>query len=517
MSLRLDELRHALPRHLQERLRSVGRSDVSGTGPIVYWMRSCLRGHENPALDVAIHASAALKVGLLVFLHVEDQYPHATARRQLFLLQGARSAQEELLQRGLSHVVVHVDRNSSRGVHRMLMPKAQLVVAEEPFCVPWLRGIEELRSMGGPLWLVDCASVVPCALVPQAACHRAYAFEHATEAVHQQLAPRPWQEVQPEVEANAPLDWALPRTLDLKSQHLEALMKDMDVDHSVAPVTHTCGGSSEGYARWQAWVNAGGLKTYAKRRNESLDVHGVSRMSAFLNTGMVSPMRIARLAFAASGAGKGKFLNEFLIWRGLSYAHFYHFSMPATGATLAQLPSWAQQTLLQHAGDQRKVIPVEQLRAARSGNAAWDGMQQYLVDTGELHNNARMGWGKAVLKWTDSPQGAMDVLIELNNVFALDGHAPPSYGGLLGCLGLFEGPKQESAVVGKVSYKPPKSKYSAMPEVARELLKCDVQVGGIARYFEPPTADHTVGEAAPKRRWTRKLVSEVEAPLIEID
>ena len=23
-------------------------------------------------------------------------------------------------------------------------------------------------------------------------------------------------------------------------------MKDMDVDHSVAPVTHTCGGSSEG-------------------------------------------------------------------------------------------------------------------------------------------------------------------------------------------------------------------------------------------------------------------------------
>ena len=33
---------------------------------------------------------------------------------------------------------------------------------------------------------------------------------------------------------------------------------------------------------------------------------------------------------------------------------------------------------------------------------------------------------------------------ELNNRFALDGHAPPSYGGVLGCLGLFEGPKQDS-------------------------------------------------------------------------
>ena len=39
----------------------------------------------------------------------------------------------------------------------------------------------------------------------------------------------------------------------------QALVKDMDVDQSVAPVSHTCGGSSEGYARWQAWVNAGNL------------------------------------------------------------------------------------------------------------------------------------------------------------------------------------------------------------------------------------------------------------------
>merc|ERR1712048_6923 len=75
-----------------------------------------------------------------------------------------------------------------------------------------------------------------------------------------------------------------------------------------------------------------------------------------------------------------------------------------------------------------------------------------------------MGWGKALVKWTSSPEQAMEILIELNNRFALDGHAPPSYGGLLGCLGLFEGPKRDQPVFGQVCFRPPKSKYADMPQ-----------------------------------------------------
>ena len=48
------------------------------------------------------------------------------------------------------------------------------------------------------------------------------------------------------------------------------------------------------------------------------------------------------------GMGMNGTAQEFLTWRGLSYAHCYHFPMPATGATLAQLPRWAQETLCQH-------------------------------------------------------------------------------------------------------------------------------------------------------------------------
>jgi len=90
-----------------------------------------------------------------------------------------------------------------------------------------------------------------------------------------------------------------------------------------------------------------------------------------------------------------------------------------------------------------------------------------------------MGWGKAIAKWAPSPQAAVDMLVELNNLFALDGFAPPSYGGLLGCLGLFEGPKQENKVLGKISFKPPKSKYAAMPSAIGDAVgRKNVQTAG---------------------------------------
>jgi deoxyribodipyrimidine photolyase len=454
-------------------------------------MRSALRGHENPALDCAVFAAHTLQVSLLVLLHIEGQYPHATARRQAFVLQGAQSVQAELEQLGVP-LHVHMERGAdSPEVQLKLARRASLVIAEEPFCVPWIAGVERLCAephVEAPVWLMDCSSVVPSALVPAGACHRAYAFEQATRHLHAEHVIRPWPMMQLPLATDRDrlLQYVqgLQPSIDIISADVVSLASDMNVDASVPPVTHTIGGSAAGYARWNTWLEKGGLRTYARRRNDSLDVHAVSRMSAYLNLGMVSPFRVAREASAARGSGKSKFLQEFLTWRGLAFAHCYHFPMPATGATLAQLPLWAQQTLRRHAHDSRKVIPLERLAAGQSGDRGWDGMQRYLTATGELHNNARMGWGKAVVKWAASPEEALDTLLELNNRFALDGHAPPSYGGVLGCLGLFEGPgKSENAVVGRVSFRPPKPRYAAMQELAKELL-------GVA--CEQPHRTHSV-------------------------
>ena len=63
---------------------------------VLYWMRTALRGHENPALDVAAAAAAKLGLPLVVAAFVLRSHTHPTARRCQFWLQGMRDTQLEL-------------------------------------------------------------------------------------------------------------------------------------------------------------------------------------------------------------------------------------------------------------------------------------------------------------------------------------------------------------------------------------------------------------------------------------
>ena len=107
------------------------------------------------------------------------------------------------------------------------------------------------------------------------------------------------------------------------------------------------------------------------------------------------------------------------------------------------VPAWARNQL-------RATGPapdVEALARGASGDAYWDDCQKCLVLSGELHNNVRMAWGKAIPAWHGAAlsgqeatpatrlQAALDLLVRLNDTYALDGGSPPSYGGLLWCLG----------------------------------------------------------------------------------
>ncbi|MCJ7593173.1 MAG: deoxyribodipyrimidine photolyase, partial [Desulfobacterales bacterium] len=64
-----------------------------------------------------------------------------------------------------------------------------------------------------------------------------------------------------------------------------------------------------------------------------------------------------------------------------------------------------------------------------------------------------MVWGKKILEWTRTPKEAMEMMIELNNRYALDGRDPNSYSGILWILGRYDrawGP--ERSIFGKVRY-----------------------------------------------------------------
>jgi deoxyribodipyrimidine photo-lyase len=51
-----------------------------------------------------------------------------------------------------------------------------------------------------------------------------------------------------------------------------------------------------------------------------------------------------------------------------------------------------------------------------------------------------MLWGKKVLEWSACPQAALDVMVELNNKYAVDGRDPNSYSGIFWVLGRYDRP-----------------------------------------------------------------------------
>ena len=238
-------------------------------------------------------------------------------------------------------------------------------------------------------------------------------------------------------------------------------------DTTVGRLRHTPGGPRAAIARWTAYVGSGGLRSYASHRNNPLapEHRGASRMSAYVNLGMICPRRMAR---DAQAVGAVKYLSEFLGFRESS--HLWCLLHPGRYADAnVAVPAWAKAQL--RATD-TAAPTLAALESGQTGDAAWDDCQRCLAISGELHNNVRMAWGKAIPRWHGAAlsssavtaaatsakavdvsdttpaarlQAALDLLVHLNDKFALDGGSAPSYGGLLWCLGWRDRPRGTGA------------------------------------------------------------------------
>ena len=422
-----------------ERVRVPAAKPVAGKGKFVlYWLRTAVRGHENPALDAAIEAAALLGKPVLVYHGLDEDHPYASDRLHTFILQGAIDLAAELERRGVPYVL-HVQRPGHRGAHLKTLAAAAALVVTEDMPVPPLRRwtAAVAHAAAGPVWCVDTACVVPMRLVPGRQT-RAFAFRKRAQKLFEQRVGRDWTDAAYEGPGLSEWSPQLPfepvEVSSLAGDGLPDLVARCGIDHSVPPVPHTAGGSGAGYARWSAYRD-GDLKRYSKRRNDAADPTGSSRLSPYLHFGMVSPLTIAR---EAAGLKARKFLDELFAWRELSY----HFCLHTPELEdLSAIPDWAAATLAEHADDPRpQTLSWEAAARGGSGHALWDAAQLSLLRQGELHNNLRMSWGKALVPWTPGPREALALLLDLNHRYALDGRDPNSYGGLLWCLGQFDRP-----------------------------------------------------------------------------
>jgi len=436
----------SLPDHLSERVVTATDSAPRAGGEFVlYWAHHALRAEENPALDTAATLALQFELPLLVYQGLGGRHRYNSDRHHRFILESARDFAAALASVG-QRLYFHLPEDPlAPGPLGALVARSAATVSElypvPPFPA-WYEG-HAAAHPEVPWLLVDASCNLPMTASRKRPT-RAYLFRKAHESEQRERAAAEWP---------VPGAWPAPfegdpgfEPFDLASS-LDETIARCRIDHSLPPVAGTPGGTGAGYRRWAGFL-ADGLQKYHRLRNDAALPQGVSRMSPYLHYGCVSPFRIAREALAQGGPGAEKFLDELLTWRELSH-HFCYLSESLE--SFDALPDWAVRTLREHRpAEPQRTYDWETLLRGRTGEPLWDLAQRSLLRRGELHNNVRMSWGKAILPWAPRPERALKLMIDLNHRLALDGNDPNSYGGLLWCLGQFDRPFPPGPVFGSV-------------------------------------------------------------------
>ena len=441
---------------LRERVRviwPVESAENDDSKWVLYWMRTAMRGHDNPALDAAVTLANKRGLSVLVYqeLRADGPRPYANDRHHTFVLQGARDVQRELAGRGISYAL-HVERQGHKPSHLLALAEKACAVVVEDLPVYWHQnGTEELvEEIDCGVLAVDTACIVPSRLI-QGRHQRAYQFRRAHGPLLQERIRRRWTSVDPEFEeipAEVIAEVAGFSSIDLEVEEISDLVAACPIDHSVGAVGDTPGGSEAAYQRWRAFRD-GPLENYHHVRNDAARPHGVSRLSAYLHYGQISPFRVAWQAASLEGEGPEKFIDELITWREFAH-HIGSYQEEAPG--VGWLPDWAIETLRDHQSDERPALyDWETLSRGETGDWLWNLCQRSLLAHGELHNNLRMTWGKQFLQWTADVEEAIELAVDLNDRYALDGADPNSYLGILWCFGAFDRPfEPEVEVIGRV-------------------------------------------------------------------
>ncbi len=445
---------------------------------VLYWMIAARRVRWTFGLQHALFRARQLDKPLLVLEPLRSGYRWASDRLHDFVLRGMLDNAARLEEAGVRYYAyVEPSNGNGRGLLETLAGRACVVVTDEFPCFFLPRMVAAAaRRIPVRLETVDGNGLLPLRAT-RASSPTAYAFRRFLQrSLLPHLADAPLSD--PLEAATDRRRAVVPREildrwtpfLVREPGSIASVLADLPIDHDVLAVPGT-GGSVKGEAELRGFVKSR-LARYGDERNQP-EAHATSRLSPYLHFGHVSvhmafdavadreswtPDRVAaktngsREGFWGMSAEAESFLDELITWRELGYVFCHHH--PRTYDQFESLPDWARTTLEKHAPDERsRVYDRAELEAARTHDALWNAAQRELVESGVIHNYLRMLWGKKILEWTKSPRRALEIMIELNNKYALDGRDPNSYSGIFWVLGRFDRPwGPERPIFGTIRY-----------------------------------------------------------------
>jgi deoxyribodipyrimidine photo-lyase len=485
-----------------ERVRAVNGAPVRPERAFVlYWMTAARRVRWSHALDHALALARQLSRPLVIYEPLRLGYPHASDRLHAFLLAGMAENQRRLAGKPV-HYLPWVERapGQGEGLLAALGRAACAVVADDfPGQFPARLVAEAGGLLDVRLEAVDGSGLYPFRLAGRDFL-TAYLFRR-----HLQRHLPAWLDRLPAAEPlsrlRLPRLEGLPRALTRRwpaatpaeLSRPAALAAALPIDHAVAPAG--AGGAAAAEARLATFLEHG-LAHYSEARDEP-DLDGASGLSPWLHFGHLSAQEVAAqvlrregwtpmlLAPRVDGRREGwwgvsppaeAFLDQLVTWRELGLNWAAH---RPDHLALSSLPAWARATLGRHAADPR--VPCYDLQAfqeARTHDPLWNAAQRQLLREGLIHNTLRMLWGKKILEWSASTEAALEIMLALNDRYALDGRDPNSHTGIFWVLGRHDRPwAPERPILGTVRY------MSSANQARKHAVK-----GYLARFGPAPEA-----------------------------
>lgn len=462
----------------ESRIRPLNHAPVRPEGDFVlYWMTAFRRLGWNFALERAAERARELGRPLVLLEALRCGYPWASDRFHSFVIDGMADHARQLARSPvLYYPYVEPEPGAGKGLLEALAARACVVVTDDfpSFFLPRM-----LRAAGERLPVL-LEAVDSNGLFPLRAAERVFVTAYDFRRTLQKVLP----EHLDDMPAPDPLAEPLPKRLKALPEEIlqrwpaasadllagkAGSLAALPIDHAVGPVPGVQGGGVAGASVLARFLDER-LERYEGRNQPEEEV--TSGLSPYLHFGHVGAHQAfaavaererwtpARLGPSSRGAKEGwwgmsgeaeKFLDEIITWREVG---FNMASRREDHARYESLPEWARRTLEAHEKDPRPhLYDLAEFEEARTGDEIWNAAQRQLVRDGRIHNYLRMLWGKKVLHWTANPREALEVLIELNNKYALDGRNPNSYSGIFWCLGRYDRPwAPERPVFGTVRY-----------------------------------------------------------------
>lgn len=458
------------------RLRVCNSAPIQPSGRyVLYWMIAARRLRFNFALDRAIELALLLRKPLLILEALRCGHRWAADRFHRFVLDGmADNAATAAKHSTLYYPYLEPACGAGRGLLEAMAAGSCAVITDDFPCF----FLPRMVAATAEKLPVRLEAVDSNGLLPLRSASAAFSAAHAFRRFLQKTLPfhlSDFPVADPLAKVSLPPPPFVPPAVTSRWPPAEAalcresLPRQLPIDHSVLPAA-TQGGHFAGRARLLAFLNRK-LQHYLDQRNEP-DADATSGLSPYLHFGHISTHEVftelirrekwtpGKLALRATGSREGwwnmspaaeAFLDELVTWRELAC----NFCANRADYDLYEsLPAWALQTLKKHARDERPhLYALEQFELARTHDPLWNAAQTQLVREGRIHNYLRMLWGKKILEWSRSPREALQLMIHLNNKYALDGRDPNSYSGIFWCLGRYDRPwGPERPVFGNVRY-----------------------------------------------------------------